>query len=379
MTAPGPSLGLYVHWPYCAKVCPYCDFNVVRDRGRSAQASDLTAAIIADLEGQARTLGRRGLTSVFFGGGTPSLAPVETVAEIVSTARRLWDPDPDLEVTLEANPADAARYAQLAGAGVNRLSLGVQSFDDAELRFLGRDHDAVTALKATELARASFPRVSIDLIYALPGQTTGHWAASLAQACALGPEHISAYQLTIEPHTAFGRARQRGELVPPTDDLAADLYEATQAVLGALGYDSYEVSNYARGEAARSRHNLIYWSGGEYIGVGPGAHGRVTVAGRRCATESPRRISDYIAHVDRFGIGARPQPLTGGEAAMERLLMGLRTAEGVPLADLGDLALDGGRIEAMTGFLEVSDGRLIATSRGRPVLDHLLGELVRAA
>jgi oxygen-independent coproporphyrinogen-3 oxidase len=381
LTARRPSVGLYVHWPYCARVCPYCDFNVVRDRGRSATDSDLVAAIIADLDGQARKLGPRNLTSIFFGGGTPSLAPVEAIGEIVRTARRLWAPDPELEVTLEANPADGARvrFADLACAGVNRLSLGVQSFDDGQLRFLGRDHDAATAARAAEYALACFPRVSFDLIYALPGQTAREWAAMLAQATAFGPEHISAYQLTIEPRTAFGRALRRGEFSPVTDDLGAELFETTRSILGARGYLAYEVSNHALGERARSRHNLIYWRGEDYVGVGPGAHGRLTLAGKRCATECPRRISDYIAHVDRFGIGAHPQELTPGEAATERLLMGLRTVEGVPLWEIGALELGPGRMAALAGYLEVSDGRLFATGRGRPVLDRVIGELTGAA
>ncbi|HEY2480846.1 MAG TPA: radical SAM family heme chaperone HemW [Caulobacteraceae bacterium] len=381
MTGQSPDIGLYVHWPYCARVCPYCDFNVVRDRGRSATDTNLVAAIVADLEGQAQTLGRRRLVSIFFGGGTPSLAPVEVIAEIICTAQRLWPPAPDLEVTLEANPADAtrARFADLAGAGVNRLSLGVQSFDDGQLRFLGRDHDAATALRAAECARSCFQRVSFDLIYALPGQTTSEWAAMLAQANSLGPEHLSAYQLTIEPQTAFGRALRRGEFRPLADDQRADLFDTTQSVLGALGYHAYEVSNHALGEAARSRHNLIYWRGQDYVGVGPGAHGRLTLAGKRCATECPRRIADYIAHVDRFGVGAHPQELTARDAATERLLMGLRTVEGAPLSELDELELGGGRIAALAGYLEVRSGHLIATGRGRPVLDRLIGELTRAA
>ncbi len=381
MTAQRPSVGLYVHWPYCARVCPYCDFNVVRDRGRSATDSDLVAAIIADLQGQAQNLGPRNLTSIFFGGGTPSLAPVEAIGEIIRTAQRLWAPCQELEVTLEANPADAAsvRFANLARAGVNRLSLGVQSFDDGQLRFLGRDHDAATAVRAAEYALACFPRVSFDLIYALPGQTTCDWAAMLARATTLGPEHISAYQLTIEPQTAFGRALRRGQFSSVTDDLAAELFETTQSILGDRGYLAYEVSNHAFGERARSRHNLVYWRGEDYVGVGPGAHGRLTLGGRRCATECPRRIADYVTHVNRFGIGAHPEELTAGEAATERLLMGLRTVEGVPFSELGALNLDAGRVAALADFLEISDDRLFANGRGRRVLDRIIGELTCAA
>ena len=375
------SLGVYVHWPYCAKVCPYCDFNVVRDRGRSAEARALVRAIIVDLEAHARSLGRRELTSVFFGGGTPSLMPPDGVAEIIQTAERLWSSDDDLEVTLEANPADAkgGRFAALADAGVNRLSLGIQSLDDGHLQFLGRDHDASTARAAVELALVAFPRVSIDLIYALPNQTVDEWRVSLADAAAMGPEHISAYQLTIEPRTAFGRAFGRGQLRLPSTELSADLFETTQSVLGGLGFDAYEVSNHAMGVAARARHNLTYWRGGDYVGVGPGAHGRLSHSGNRYATVSPRRVADYIAHVEEFGIGAQQEALTTREVSLERLLMGLRTLEGVRTSELEELQLSAARMADFDGWLQIEGGRLVATDRGRAVLDHLVSELTRAA
>ncbi|HEY1447194.1 MAG TPA: radical SAM family heme chaperone HemW [Caulobacteraceae bacterium] len=381
MTCEPQSLGVYVHWPYCAKICPYCDFNVVRDRGRSAQAQALVRAIVVDLKTHARKLGRRELTSVFFGGGTPSLMPPEAVAEIILTAKRLWPPVGELEITLEANPADAERFrfAALAHAGVNRLSLGVQSFDDHHLRFLGRDHDAAAAHVAVERALAAFPRVSIDLIYALPDQTAEDWRAMLADAAAMGPEHISAYQLTIETKTAFGRAVGRGELKPPSDEISAELFETTQTVLGGLGFEAYEVSNHALGTAARARHNLTYWRGGDYVGVGPGAHGRLTHSGDRHATESPRRVGDYIARVEKVGIGATWETLTPRDVALERLLMGLRTVEGVQTSELGDLHLSAARMADFKGWLQIEGERLVATARGRPVLDHLLTELTRAA
>jgi oxygen-independent coproporphyrinogen-3 oxidase len=380
LTGEAATLGVYVHWPYCAKVCPYCDFNVVRDRGRSAGASGLIGAIITDLEGHARTVGRRSLASIFFGGGTPSLMPPGQVAQIIQTAKRLWPPRAEVEITLEANPLDAEedRFAAFADAGVNRLSLGVQSLHDSQLRFLGRDHDAATARAGAECALAHFPRVSFDLIYALPDQTAHDWSAMLAEAASLGPEHISAYQLTIEPGTAFGRALRRGELKAPADDLSADLFEVTQAVLGEVGFEAYEVSNHARGEAARSRHNLIYWRGEDYVGVGPGAHGRLTLGETRFATESPRRAQDYIARVEQRGIGAALEPLEPREITLERLLMGLRTGEGVRTAELGGLDLGSSRMAAFEGFLQIADGRLVATARGRPVLDHIIAELTCA-
>jgi oxygen-independent coproporphyrinogen-3 oxidase len=367
-----PDLGLYVHWPYCARVCPYCDFNVVRDRGRVAEAEDLVQAILADMERQAARIGPRRLVSIFFGGGTPSLMDPAAVEAIVQSARRLWAESTDLEVTLEANPTDAEgdRFAAFAQVGVNRLSLGVQALEDGALSFLGRNHRAAEARRAAETAAAVFPRLSLDLIYALPGQSAAAWRDTLAEALSLGPEHLSPYQLTIEPGTAFHRAASRGRLAPAAPDRAADLYETTQSVLEAAGFEAYEVSNHARCAAARCRHNLIYWRGGDYLGVGPGAHGRVTLAGARWAEVRPERIADYIA-------GAPPQAerLEPREAALERLLMGLRTAEGVARSDLAPLSLSERRLADFPGLIHVNDERLFVTSAGRRVLDRLLAEL----
>jgi oxygen-independent coproporphyrinogen-3 oxidase len=373
-------LGVYVHWPYCARICPYCDFNVVRERGGTDQKAALTDAILLDLEAQAELTGPRRLDSVFFGGGTPSLMEARAVASVIEAATSLWTPALDLEVTLEANPTDAEadHFAELSSAGVNRLSLGVQSFDDAELRFLGRNHDGAEARRAALHALAHFPRLSLDLIYALPAQTPKSWAAALGAAVGLGPEHISPYQLTIEPGTAFGRAARRGALAPASDDLAADLYEVTQSVLGDLGFEAYEVSNHARGASARSRHNLIYWRGGDYVGVGPGAHGRLTLEGRRLATVAPRAIADYVERVSRFGASAEPEGLDDREAALERLLMGLRTQEGVEMSELAPLNLTSARLDEFSGLTEVRHGRLVATARGRPVLDRVIAELADA-
>ncbi len=375
-------LAVYVHWPYCARICPYCDFNVTRARGGDA-ATRLGRAILDDLEGQARLLGRRRLGSLFFGGGTPSLMPPDVAGEIVATARRLWPTGRPVEITLEANPADADRFTALAAVGVERLSLGVQSLDDAALAFLGRDHDAAQAKRAVAAALAAFPRVSIDLIYARPGQTEAAWAAELAAAAALGPEHISPYQLTIEPGTAFGRAAARGRMPPLDEDLALGLYKTTQAVLERAGFEAYEVSNHARGAAARARHNLAVWRGGDYLGVGPGAHGRLTLAGRRIATVAARTVADYVGQVAATGVGlATREALSPLEAAEERLLMGLRTSEGVVWADIAALAL-GPRHPlvaelAADGWIAAGRDSLVATAKGRPVLDHLAARLARA-
>ena len=377
-------VGLYVHWPFCARICPYCDFNVVRDRGRGAAQIALFRAILADLKAQAERIGQRRLVSIFFGGGTPSLMDPVWASELIGATRKLFDAAPDLEVTLEANPTDAeaGRFADFAKAGVNRLSLGVQSLDDDALVFLGRNHDAATARRAANIAGQAFPRLSIDLIYALPGQTAAVWRAALADALSLGPEHVSPYQLTLEPGTAFDRAVRRGRWSPPENDAAGDLFETTEAVLGAAGFEAYEVSNHARGEAARSRHNLIYWRGGDYLGVGPGAHGRLTTAdGGRWSTLTPARIADYVARVETAGCGlAERIRLTPFEAAQERLLMGLRTFEGVALADLVALRLDSARIAHFRaeGLLQDQSSRLVATGKGRHVLDRVTLELAQS-
>jgi oxygen-independent coproporphyrinogen-3 oxidase len=374
-------LGVYVHWPYCARICPYCDFNVFKDRRRGDQEpAALARAIVADLEAQAELTGPRELVSVFFGGGTPSLMDPEWAGEIVQAARRLWRASPDLEVTLEANPTDAeaARFEAFAQAGVNRLSLGLQSLDDGALAFLGRNHDAATAIRATQAAARAFPRLSVDMIYARPGQTPAAWANELRRAVELGAEHVSPYQLTIETGTAFDRAVQRGAWVPPDPDTGAQLFDTTQAVLEAAGFEAYEVSNHARGFAARSRHNLVYWQGDDYVGAGPGAHGRITIEGARRATQARRKPADYIALVAETGAGfAEIETLTPREAAEERLLSGLRIAEGVPLADLAALDIPAGKIADLVGLGLLHDDpqRLRATAAGRLVLDRLTTEL----
>ena len=376
--APFAELGVYIHWPYCARICPYCDFNVVRERGREAEKAGLVDAIVADLTAQARLTGPRRLVSIFFGGGTPSLMAPEAIARIIDAARGLWTPDTKLEISLEANPTDAegTRFAEIAAAGVERLSLGVQSFDDEELAFLGRNHDARAARDATRLAAAAFSRLSIDLIYALPEQSPEVWRERLATAIATGCEHISAYQLSIEPGAAFSRAVRRGVLRPASDDRAAELFDITQDALARAGFEAYEVSNHARGPAARSRHNLIYWRGGDYVGVGPGAHGRLTLDGVRFATQSPARIADYVASVGETGTGSGQDRLSCRDVALERLVMGLRTDEGVAIQDLRGLGISPATLEEMSTFVGVARGRLVASRAGRLVLDRVIAELV---
>jgi oxygen-independent coproporphyrinogen-3 oxidase len=372
-------LGVYIHWPYCARICPYCDFNVAKAKGGDEPVA-LARAIVADLAAQRVLTGPRDLASIFLGGGTPSLMDPAWAAEMIAEAKRLWSPAADLEVTLEANPTDAeaARFAAFADAGVNRLSLGLQALDDAALKGLGRNHDAATGRRAAQAAARAFPRLSLDLIYARPGQTPTAWADELARAIDLGAEHISPYQLTIEAGTAFDRAVRRGTLVPPDAETGAALYDTTQRVLEAAGFEAYEVSNHARDETARSRHNLIYWQGQDYVGAGPGAHGRLTIAGARQATYAAPRAADYIGRVAETGLGFQSRELLDArQAAQERLLSGLRIKGGVGLEEVAALRIEPDRIADLIGLglLANDPDRLRATSAGRLVLDRLTTEL----
>ena len=381
---PGPDaagFGVYIHWPYCARICPYCDFNVHRDR-RPGEAAELARAIVEDLGRRAAATGPRRLTSVFFGGGTPSLMAPEAVAAVIAACQRLWEAAPDLEVSLEANPTDAeaGRFAALAAAGVNRLSLGLQSLDDEALALLGRNHDAAAGRRAAAAAVAVFPRVSIDLIYARPSQSPAAWAAELDAALDLGAGHISPYQLTIEPGTAFERAVRRGRLSPPADPQAADLWDVTQARLGRAGFEAYEVSNHARTPADRSRHNLTYWRGGDWLGVGPGAHGRLTLDGTRRGQVCAARPADYIAAVARGAGEGETETLDRRETAIERALSGLRLAEGVPFSELSPLGLSPDHPEvrdlAARGLVAADPDRLRVTADGRRLLDAVLERLL---
>ena len=375
-------LGVYIHWPYCARICPYCDFNVVREHGQRIEQAALARALLADLREHRLVTGPRRLVSIFFGGGTPSLMAPELVAELIAAARSLWSAEEALEVTLEANPTDAEsqRFSALAAAGVNRLSLGVQSLDDQALAFLGRNHSAGESVRAIQIGRALFPRLSIDLIYARPGQTPWAWAAELEAAASLGADHVSPYQLTIEAGTAFERAITRGDWAAPDPDEAARFYQTTQDVLEPMGFEAYEVSNHAIAPAARCRHNLIYWRGEDYAGVGPGAHGRLTLAGVRTALKAYSKVRDYVRRVEETGLGWEVRdPLNARQAAEERLLMGLRTSEGVGLGELAPLGLGAGHPKiaelADAGFLLLAGERLCATPQGRLVLDRVTAEL----
>jgi putative oxygen-independent coproporphyrinogen III oxidase len=372
-----PNLGLYVHWPYCTRICPYCDFNVVRDRGQDERKARLARALGLDIAAHAQRLGPRRLVSISFGGGTPSLMEPAQVAAVIAAARSAWPSSAPVEVSLEANPADARprTLEALAAAGIGRLSLGVQSFDDANLTLLGRNHDARTARRAAVDAARVFERLSIDMIWGLPGQDAHAWTADLRSALDLGPEHISAYELTFETGTAFDRARRRGRLTPPPDAVRADLFDLTVSLLEAEGFDAYEVSNHARGTAARARHNLVYWRGEDYVGVGPGAHGRLTLDGCRWAAEAPRAVDDYIRTVEAEGLGASLERLDPHDVALERLLMGLRTVEGVAMGELAPLAIPASRYGELDGLILRQDDRLVATPRGRPVLDAVIARL----
>ncbi len=378
-------IALYIHWPFCLAKCPYCDFNShVRERIPQAR---FAAALRTELAWEAARLGRRPLGSIFFGGGTPSLMEPETVAALIADATRLFDPLPDLEITLEANPTsvEAGRLAAFAQAGVNRASLGVQSLDPDALRLLGRQHTAEAAIAALETARRIFARLSFDLIYARPGQSLPAWRTELDRALALSADHLSLYQLTIEPGTVFEGMHRRGELALPEDDDAAELYLATAEHAARHGLLPYEVSNYAR-PGAESRHNLAYWRYGDYAGIGPGAHGRVTLDGNLIATRRHRAPEPWAERVERQGHGSTAEEVIGpADRAREMLLMGLRLAEGI---DAGrfirrtGMALDAALDQDMLGraveegYVTYNGTRLTATAEGRLRLDALLPALV---
>lgn len=371
--------GLYVHWPYCAHVCPYCDFNVYRARGGDHGA--LLDAIAQDIEAHAARFGRRELVSVFLGGGTPSLLSGAEIARLVDAANHAFGLARDCEITLEANPEDAPRFAEHAAAGVNRFSIGAQAFDAAALKALGRWHDAEAGRRAIEAAAATGQRVSLDLIYAREGQTIGAWRAELREALELPIEHASLYQLTIEPETAFARRVARGKLTPPDAEAGADFYEATQEVCEAAGFPAYEISNHARAPAARARHNMLYWRGQDWIGVGPGAHGRITRAGARIATESHRRPADYMKAARERGLGwVSEAALSGEEIADEMLIMGLRIEEGIDrdlIASLRgrEIKQDALRSLVELGLLKQDEGRVRLTARGRLLANRIAAEL----
>src|SRR5690348_5003001 len=373
---------IYVHWPFCLSKCPYCDFNSHVRHGGYDEAR-YVRAIETELATAAQRVPGRAVSSIFFGGGTPSLMQPQSVQAILDAIARHWSVSPDAEVTLEANPTsvEATRFRGYRSAGVNRVSLGVQALDDASLKELGRLHTAQEALDAVAVARSIFDRYSFDLIYARPRQTLSGWEAELKRAIAEAAEHLSLYQLTIEPGTPFFGLHRSGKLIVPEEGLARDLYDLTQAVCRAHGLPAYEISNHAR-PGAECRHNLIYWRGQDYAGVGPGAHGRLTIAGRRFATETEKRPESWLRRVEALGHGrVVNEPLSDDEMADEYLLMGLRLAEGIDPTRYSVLAgreLDPKRISILQeeGAVETTaEGRLRVTQSGFPVLDAVVADL----
>jgi len=379
MTEP---FGIYVHWPFCAAKCPYCDFNShVRS---SIDESAWTGGIARELEHTASLQGdaRPFVRTIFFGGGTPSLMSGRAVDTVLTAIARLWPMANDIEVTLESNPAsaDAARFADYRAAGVNRLSLGVQALNDTDLKMLGRLHDVAEAKRALDMAQANFDRVSLDLIYARPDQSVAAWREELKEALSFGTEHLSLYQLTIEPATPFATLHRTGALKIPDDDRAAALYETTQEMTEAAGVPAYEISNHAR-VGAEARHNLLYWRYGAYAGVGPGAHGRLDLDGKRFATATERLPERWRENVQQKGHGlVEMTEIAPDDAAREHLLMNLRLAEGIDLAAYRarwNRALDAARIVSLVseGLLTLEDERLTATPRGRLVLNSVIAAL----
>lgn len=373
--------GIYVHWPFCLSKCPYCDFNS-HVRYEKPDEERFARAIAAELAETAARTGRRTVASIFFGGGTPSLMQPATVGAILDAIAWHWPLAPDIEITLEANPTsvEAERFRGYRAAGVNRVSLGVQSLEDDALKFLGRLHSAEEALAAIAIARANFPRLSFDLIYARPGQTPSAWRAELTRALAEDSEHLSLYQLTIEDETPFAALHRNGRLKIPDEERARALWDVTQEVCGARGLPAYEISNHAR-PGAECHHNLVYWRYGDYVGVGPGAHGRIGNGNIRRATMTERHPEKWLVLVEQNGHGRIiDDPLRQDEQADELLLMGLRLREGIELARYAALAghdLDPARIAALAaeGLVEARDGRLRVTAGGFAVLDAIVADL----
>ena len=374
-------LALYIHWPFCVSKCPYCDFNShVRE---SVDQDAWREALLADMAHEAAQMPGRPVGSVFFGGGTPSLMPPATVAALIEAAGQHWGFTPGVEITLEANPSsvEAAQFANLATAGVNRVSLGLQALDEQALVFLGRAHGVQEGLAALDTAQRHFARVNFDLIYARPNQSLDSWMGELTQALAFGTEHVSLYQLTIEPGTRFATLVTQGQFVPANPDHCADLFELTRELTAAAGLPAYEISNHAR-SGCESRHNLTYWRYGDYAGIGPGAHGR---RGGQ-ATVRHKKPENWLAAIERNGHGLQSEDkLLPAERAREALLMGLRLGEGV---DLGRIAaqckvedrrlIDTQKAMAFEGhnLIHLGNNRLTVTDRGMLVLDRILAELV---
>ncbi len=394
-------LALYVHWPFCASKCPYCDFNSHVSDNIDQEA--WLSAYLAELDAWAPALAGRKLSSIFFGGGTPSLMDPDLAGTVISRALQLWPAaeGAELEITLEANPnsTEAARFEGFSAAGINRLSLGIQALDDQALSFLGRTHSAAEALAALARARAHFPRINADMIYARPGQTVAAWQEELARLSGEGTGHLSLYQLTIERGTPFFAAHRRKEFTLPSDDDQARLYEATGEALARVGLTAYEVSNYAR-HGEQCRHNLVYWRYGDFLGIGPGAHGRLTLndgkkgsahakASGACAVENIRAPGDWLEAVGKLGRGIKAEmPLSANMRAEEMVMMGLRLKEGISGDDFRtvtgadfDAHLDGQAMARLVdaGYLTTGGGRLTATEEGRLRLDSLIAALFGAS
>ncbi|MBD8686284.1 coproporphyrinogen III oxidase [Rhizobium skierniewicense] len=377
-----PGFGIYVHWPFCAAKCPYCDFNS-HVRHKPVDQDRFVSAFLREMETMRQLSGAKVVSSVFLGGGTPSLMDPQTVGAILDGIARFWHVPDGIEITMEANPSsvEAERFRGYRAAGVNRVSMGVQALNDRDLKFLGRLHDVADALKAIRLAREIFPRMSFDLIYARPNQTVDEWEKELVEAISYAVDHLSLYQLTIEEGTAFYGLHKAGKLIVPDGDQSALLYEATQEITARHGMPAYEVSNHAR-PGAESRHNLTYWRYGDYAGIGPGAHGRLTTGGSKLATATERHPETWLETVERDGHGILDQELLGvEEQSDELLLMGLRLREGVDLARWSDLSgrdLDPDKEEFLLkhGFIErLGNSRLRCTPSGMLILDSVVADL----
>ena len=377
-----PGFAVYVHWPFCLAKCPYCDFNS-HVRSAAIDEERYVAALRAEIRHRAEIAPGREVRSIFFGGGTPSLMRPQTVQAVIDAVAESWSVAPGAEITLEANPTsvEAGRFRGYRAAGVNRLSIGVQALNDADLKMLGRRHTVAEALAALKVAASIFSRHSFDLIYARPGQSLDAWRAELAQALDLAGEHVSLYQLTIEPDTMFERLSKAGKLTVPDADLARELFDATQEISELRGLPAYEVSNHAR-PGAESRHNLVYWRYGEYAGVGPGAHGRLIPPAGRRAQATERHPEMWLTQVESEGHGLiENEPLTAEQQGDEFLLMGLRLREGVDperFKRLSGRTLDQRQVESLAadGFIEIDEaGRLRATPLGAPLLDSVVADL----
>jgi putative oxygen-independent coproporphyrinogen III oxidase len=381
-TPPDAAFGVYIHWPFCLSKCPYCDFNS-HVRHAAIDEPRFLAAFEREIATTAERVPGRTVSTIFFGGGTPSLMQPSTVGAVLDAVARHWTLAPDVEVTLEANPTsvEATRFRGYRAAGVNRVSLGVQALDDAALAALGRLHSVGEALDAVAIARNIFDRYSFDLIYARPGQMPAAWRAELARAIAQAGDHLSLYQLTIEQETPFAALHAAGKLSVPDEDTARALFDTTQEVCAAHGLPAYEVSNHAR-PGGECRHNLVYWRGHEYAGIGPGAHGRLDIAGERHATATERRPESWLMRVEASGHGlVTDDLLTRGERADEFLLMGLRLAEGIDpqrFTAIAGRSVDPERIAMLRehGLIQIdADGRLRVTPEGFPVLDAVVADL----